>query len=74
MQSIHGWTALSLACSEGNKDVVKLLLNHSRSESIDINAKSKDGDTAYSVAKRRRETGIVHLLEEYSKLKRIDLL
>ena len=60
-----GITGFMLACSNGNKDVVQLLLNHSNPR-IDVNAKANNGWTAFIIACRDGHKDIVKLLLEYS--------
>jgi len=47
---IHGNTFLHYACSTGNSDVVRLILNAMKHYSIDITIKNNLGSTAYDVA------------------------
>jgi ankyrin repeat protein len=47
---IHGNTCLHYACSTGNSDVVRLILNAMKHYSIDITIKNYSGSTAYDIA------------------------
>ena len=47
---IHGNTCLHYACSTGNPDVVRLILNAMKRYSIDLTIKNNAGLTAYDVA------------------------
>jgi len=47
---IHGNTFLHYACSTGNSDVVRLILNAMKHYSIDITIKNHYGSTAYDIA------------------------
>ena len=58
----NGFTAMMLACNDGYKDVVELLLNHSNS-GIEFNARDHDGKTAFMLACKRCHQDIVQLLE-----------
>ena len=60
----NGWTAFMLACREGQKDVVQLLLNHS--EIIDLNARNNFGMTAFMEACLIGHKDVVKLLLDHS--------
>ena len=60
-----GYTALMVACYEGHKDIVELLLNYSK-RSIDLNAKDDNGATAFSIACHSGHIGIVQLFLNHS--------
>ena len=60
----NGNTALMLACGEGYKDVVHLLLNHY--ERIELNARSNSGMTAFMWACMKGYKCVVQLLLNYS--------
>jgi hypothetical protein len=47
---IHGNTFLHYACSTGNADVVRLILNAVNRYSFDLNIKNNAGSTAYDIA------------------------
>jgi len=47
---IHGNTFLHYACSTGNSDVVRLILNAINRYSFDLNIKNNSGLTAYDIA------------------------
>ena len=71
-----GWTALMYACASGNPDIVKLFLDYSGPIEIDVNARTPrryNGQTAYKIASRDGNTAVLNLLQEYSKLKNIDM-
>ena len=59
-----GRTALMMACSNGHKDVVKLLLNHF--ERIEPNARSSHGWTAFMIACYKGHKDVVKLLLDHS--------
>ena len=59
------FTPFMLACRNGRKDVVKLLLEYSDSKSIDINAKTKAGYTAFMEACLQGRCGVVKILLEH---------
>ena len=62
-----------LACLNGHKDVVQLLLNNSESN-IDFNAKHNSGMTAFNIACKNGHKDVVKLLVECSEAKHIDIL
>lgn len=53
-----GWTALHFAVQRGNADMVKLLLQ----KKVEINARSKKGDTALKLARARGNSEIEEML------------
>ena len=61
-----GWTAFMLACNNGQREVVELLLDHSK-RTIDFNAKSDFGWTAIMLACRYGRKDVVKLLLEHSE-------
>ena len=60
-----GRTALMLACFNGRKNVVKLLLENS---DIDLNARPNHGRTAFGMACHRGHKEVVELLLENSDI------
>ena len=68
-----GLTALHFACSERHKDVVKLLLVHSKDRNIDLNARDNTGSTAFMRACFFGQTDIVKLFLEYSEDRSIEI-
>ena len=54
-----GITALMRAAQNGQRDIVKALIE----AKADVNAKNNDGDTALIVAQRQNYTKMVHLLK-----------
>ena len=62
-----GTTALMMACKNGHKDVVELLLNHSNPR-IDVNAKANNDTTAFIMACKKGHKDIVKLLLERSDI------
>ena len=70
----YGWTAFSVACSNGHTDIVKLLLTHPGSKVINWNAtRDTRGGTAFHVACFFGFKDIVQLLVDHSSCKNIDL-
>ena len=67
MSDSYGQTALMMACSNGQKDVVKLLLNHPK---IDLNARTNDGSTAHIIACGNGQKDIAELLFDHPNRKR----
>ena len=59
----NGFTAMMLACNDGYKDVVELLLNHSKR--IDVNARDFNGMTSFMWACQNGHTDVVKLLLEH---------
>ena len=51
------------ACRFGRKDVVQLMLNHPRSQNIEINVKDNKGNTALMLAKSQGYTSVAKLLQ-----------
>ena len=62
-----------LACAYGHKDVVQLLLEHSK-KNIDFNAKSNGRVTAFMWACIIGQKDVVKLLIECSEAKGIDVI
>ena len=60
-----GFTAFKLACDNGHKDVVKLILDHPRCQNIRINAKDQQGNTALMLANSRGHNDVVKLLQDH---------
>ena len=60
-RSKYGWTAFSIACENGHKSVVQLLLDHSV-RNIDYNAKCFNGLTGFIFACHCGHNDVVHLL------------
>ena len=63
-----GCTAFMLAYEEGHQEVVKLLVCHSSSEGIDLNARDNDGNTGFMRACLNECNDVVKLLLEYSEV------
>ena len=60
----YGMTAFMIACWNGHKDVVQLLLNHS--ERIELNARDTIGRTALMIARQRGHQEVVQLINSKS--------
>ena len=69
LQNEDGYTALLIAVSSGNKEIVQLLLENG----ADINIKNIDGKTAWSLAEERNYSKIVDLLKKYLPKRRLEL-
>lgn len=65
----YAGTALLIAVSSGNKEIVQLLLENG----ADINIKNIDGKTAWSLAEERNYSKIVDLLKKYLPKRRLEL-
>ena len=66
----RGQTPLMAACFFGHKDVVKLLLDHSKR--IELNSKNKFGKTAFTLACKNGHKSVVKLLLDHTE-RNIDL-
>ena len=64
--NVDGWTTLMVACINGHKDVVQLLL-HDSERNIDLNARNNRGWTALMIACLNEHTDVVQLLLDNSK-------
>ena len=60
-------TALMMACAEGHKNVVQLLLDHSVNR-IDVNARNDYGYTAFMYACAWEQIDVVEILLKYSEI------
>ena len=60
------------ACQFDQKDVVKVILEHSNS-TIDLNARANNGVTAFMISGILERKDIVKLLLEYSEVRGIDI-
>ena len=56
------------ACENGNKDIVKLFLDHSDNENIDFNAKDRVGNTGLMFACKKGHKKVVKLLLDHSDI------
>ena len=61
-----------IACENGHKDVVQLLLDNSE-RNIDFNARNNGGWTAFIIACTNGHKDVVKLLVLHSKTKEIDI-
>lgn len=61
LRNSSGKTPLMLACENGGTAIVKILLNQTRI-SIDFDAVDNDGNTAFTIAKRKTDTETVSFL------------
>ena len=59
------WNSFMLACYFGKKDVVKLLLDHPRSQTIDFKAKDSNGDDAITITTKRGLKSLAQFLENH---------
>ena len=66
-------TPFLVACRNGHKDVVQLLLDHSESKSIDLNVKAAEGTNGFMFACLNGHTDVVQLLLDYSERQAIEL-
>ena len=64
----NGWTALMMACDKGYVDCVRLLCEGG----ADVNVRSFDGYSAYSVAKEGEHTEICEILVQAAKKQQED--
>ena len=60
-----GFTSFTVACLNGHKDVVKLLLHHSETN-IDLNMEANYGMTAFIVACKNEHKDVVQLFLKIS--------
>jgi len=67
----YGRTALIASCENGHTDLVKLLLDHPKSENIDINAKDNYGYTA--LIRAFVQSNVVKLLLDHPRSENIDI-
>lgn len=72
LTDIGGRTTLKYACIQGWKDVVELLLNHSKSQQIDLNHRNNQGYTAFMSACQSGQMDVVELLLTHPKSKTIN--
>ena len=70
--STNGYSAFMHACEEGHEEIVKLLLDHSERNHIDLNIKDKNGNTALLLACDEEQEEVVGLLLDHSSSKNID--
>ena len=68
-------TPFSVACVNGHTDVIELqlLLDHSSTESIDLNARTESGRTAFMISCINGNEDVVKILLDHSDSKNIDL-
>ena len=67
VQDGYNYTALHIACCNGDEEIVKLLLETLKLEDVDrrvrLDLKNHNGKTALDIAKSRKETAIVKLIQ-----------
>ena len=68
-----GRTPFQSACLGGNKEIVKLILDHPDIKSMDLNAVDETGRTAFQWACGLEKNEVVQLLLDHPKSKIIDL-
>ena len=66
-------TPFTLACKNGHKDVVKLLVDHSGIYAIDLHAADNRGWTGFTWACVKGHIDVVKILLDHSDSKHIDL-
>ena len=59
------------SCTNGQKEVVKLLLDHQGRQTIDFKARDNDGNTAIEVAFKEGRQSMAKFLQNHPKMKKI---
>ena len=57
-QDIYGWSLMHYACLKGNLDMIEFLVN----SGIDINLRTKAGESAYNIAEKNKLPEVQNLL------------